>query len=66
MITKEKIINIFQNFCYTIEDQAGDKYKVIDEDDFDIMANMILNVCEGCEDVNFCTIENCCLKDVRQ
>jgi hypothetical protein len=43
MITKEKIINIFQNFCYTIEDQAGDKYKVIDENDFDKIAEEILN-----------------------
>jgi hypothetical protein len=43
MITKEKIIYIFENFCYTIEDQAGDKIKVIDENDFDKIAEEILS-----------------------
>jgi hypothetical protein len=40
MITKEKIIYIFENFCYTIEDKAGDKIKVID---FIKIAEEILN-----------------------
>jgi hypothetical protein len=43
MITKEKIIYIFENFCYTIKDQAGDKIKVIDENDFEKIAKEILN-----------------------
>jgi hypothetical protein len=43
MITKEKIIYIFENFCYTIEDKEGDKIKVIDENDFEKIAKEILN-----------------------
>jgi hypothetical protein len=43
MTTKEKIIYILENFCYTIEDQAGDKIKVIDEDDFEKIAYEILS-----------------------
>jgi hypothetical protein len=43
MITKEKIIYIFENFCYTIKDQAGDKIKVIDENDFEKIAKEILS-----------------------
>jgi hypothetical protein len=66
MTTKDQIIAILQNYSYSQELQSGDMANVIDEDDFETIANMILNVCENCEDVNFCTIENCCLKDVRQ
>jgi len=43
MTNKQKIIYIFENFCYTIEDKAGDKIKVIDENDFDKIAEEILN-----------------------
>ena len=43
MTNKQKIIYILENFCYTIEDKAGDKIKVIDENDFDKIAEEILN-----------------------
>jgi hypothetical protein len=43
MTNKQKIIYILENFCYTIEDKAGDKIKVIDEDDFETIAYEILS-----------------------
>jgi flagellar basal body rod protein FlgG len=65
MTTKEKIISIFENFCYTIEDQAGDKIKVIDEDDFDKIAEEILETkrvkCDSCEEmVEMISTGECC------
>jgi hypothetical protein len=38
MTTKEKIISIFKYYSYIIEDQAGVDVRVIDEDDFDVIA----------------------------
>jgi len=38
MTTKEKIIKIFEYYSYIIEDQAGVEIKVIDEDNFDVIA----------------------------
>jgi len=43
MITKEKIISILQSYSFNVQDQTGDKYTIVDSDDFEKIAEEILS-----------------------
>jgi hypothetical protein len=43
MTIKEKIIAIFESYCYTTEDSLGVEIKVVNEYDFENIADEILN-----------------------
>ena len=41
MITKEKIIQILHSHSYNVEDQAGNKLIVVDDDSWDEIAKQV-------------------------